>query len=406
MDVLSVVAAVGVYVVLGRLVVARLTGATRDAAFALLNLASVYALFFPVGYLTLAVVFAAYVLLAVVQHAVLRAGGGTFSAFALPIAALIGVKSLPYIVDASFALPSGESLSTLWGALIGISYFAFRTSYLVVEVRNGVVPLPTLSQYLGFCFFAPTMAVGPINRYSTFRTGLDSPRDAVAGPPATAALRLLVGAVKFRVLAGLLDQLSYSGLLLDGHPHHWIDLVVAAVAYYLYLYCNFSGFCDMAIGVAGLLGVKVEENFDNPFAARNMREFWNRWHITLGMYMRDVVFTPLSKRLSRAFGPAATSHATALAIATVFVLIGVWHMPGFNYVAFGVMHALGVVVVHYYTLALKGRLGRDRFQMYMASRWIRAAAVSLTFVYVTASHFLFANSVDEMRAVLAAIDWR
>ena len=405
MDQLGVVVAVGVYVLLGRLVVTRLTGGARDAAFTLVNLAGVYALFFPFGYLTLTGVFVAYVLLALVQHAVLRAGGGTFPAFALPIAALIAAKSLPYVAGDSFALPTGESLLTLSGALIGISYFAFRTSYLVVEVRNGVVPLPTLPQYLSFCFFAPTMAVGPINRYSTFRQGLDAPGAGVAGAQATAALRLLVGAVKFRVLAGVLDQLSYSGLLLDGHPHHWLDLVVSAVAYYLYLYCNFSGFCDMAIGAAGLVGIKVEENFDNPFAARNMREFWNRWHITLGMYMRDVVFTPLSKRLSRAFGPTATSHATALAVGTVFVLIGVWHMPGANYLAFGVMHAIGVVAVHYYTIALKRRLGRERFQAYMSSRLIHAAAVALTFCYVTASHFLFANSFEEMRAILDAIDW-
>jgi D-alanyl-lipoteichoic acid acyltransferase DltB (MBOAT superfamily) len=202
-----------------------------------------------------------------------------------------------------------------------------------------------------------------------------------------------------------LEQLGYSGLLLDGHPHHWLDLAVAAVAYYLYLYCNFSGFCDMAIGAAGLIGIKVEENFANPFAARNMREFWTRWHMTLGLYMRDVVFTPLSKRLSRRLGPAATNHATALAIATVFVLIGIWHMPGGNYLAFGCMHAVGVVGVHYYTLALKRRLGRERFQAYTAHRGIRAGAVALTFVYATASHFLFANSFAQMRAILAAVDW-
>lgn len=406
MSALGVIVAVGIYVALGRFVVARLSGATREIAFALLNLAGVYVLFFPVGSLTLAAVFVAYVLLAVVQHAVLRAGGGTFAAFALPIAALVVVKSAPHLFGDSFATSSGASLLSLSGALIGISYFAFRTSYLVFEVRNGLVALPTLWQYLGFCFFAPTIAVGPINRYSTFRQGLDSPREAAgAGQTATAALRVLVGAVKFRFLAGMLDQLSYSGLLLDGHPHHWVDLLVAAVAYYLYLYCNFSGFCDMAIGSAGLVGIKVEENFNNPFAARNMREFWNRWHITLGMYMRDVVFTPLSKHLSRVLGPSATNHATALAVAAVFVLIGVWHMPGWNYLAFGVLHAFGVVCVHYYTLVLKRRLGRQRFQTYMASRWIHAAAVSLTFVYVTATHFVFANSFADMRAILAALGW-
>jgi D-alanyl-lipoteichoic acid acyltransferase DltB (MBOAT superfamily) len=218
-------------------------------------------------------------------------------------------------------------------------------------------------------------------------------------------LRLLIGAVKYRFLAGLLDQMTYTGLLLDGHPHHWADLGVAAVAYYLYLYCNFSGFCDMAIGAAGLIGVDVEENFRHPFAARNVRDFWNRWHITLSTYMRDVVFTPVSKYLTGVFGTARSNHAVALAIAAVFLLIGVWHGPGWHYVAFGAMHALGVVVNHYYTVWLKRRLGRDRFNAYNRNPMIQAAAVATTFIFVTASMFLFANTFADMRRILAAVQW-
>ena len=100
------------------------------------------------------------------------------------------------------------------------------------------------------------------------------------------------------------------------------------VFYYLYLYCNFSGYCDMAIGAAGLIGIPVAENFNNPFAARNVKDFWNRWHITLSSYMRDVVFAPLSKNLVRAMGPAYANHAIALTITVVFLLVGVWHGVG------------------------------------------------------------------------------
>jgi D-alanyl-lipoteichoic acid acyltransferase DltB (MBOAT superfamily) len=190
--------------------------------------------------------------------------------------------------------------------------------------------------------------------------------------------------------------------MLDGHPHHWIDLVIAAVAYYLFLYFNFSGFCDMAIGAAGVMGIAVEENFDNPFAARNVRDFWNRWHITLSLYMRDVVFTPTSKYLTGLFGIRAANHAAAVAIALVFVLIGVWHGLAWNYIAFGAMHAIGVVVAHYWTIVLK-RMGRERFQAYNRSRAIHAAAVVATFAFATASFFLFANSFADMAEILAAV---
>jgi D-alanyl-lipoteichoic acid acyltransferase DltB (MBOAT superfamily) len=178
---------------------------------------------------------------------------------------------------------------------------------------------------------------------------------------------------------------------------------MAMIFYYLFLYCNFSGFCDMAIGAAALIGIPVPENFDNPFAARNVKDFWNRWHITLSTWMRDVVFSPLSKFFVGKFGPQSANHAIALTIIIVFLLVGIWHGVGWNFAAFGAMHALGVVANHYYTIFLKKRLGRDGFKAYTSNRWIHGAAVALTFGYCAASFFLFANSFPQMKEILTAL---
>lgn len=404
MNLVSLLAGAGLYILLSRAVVRYCRGTLRDVLFALLNLAAVYALFFPIGYLTLAAVYCSYVVLAVLQYGVLRSGAMSL-AFIAPIAVLVVIKAGAALLDPSAALPGNREILPLLGALIGISYFAFRTSYLVLEVRNGQVARPSLWQYLGFCFFAPTMAVGPINRYTSFHRSLELSGRNEATPAPRAALRLLVGAVKYRFLAGIFDHLSYGGLLLDGHPHHWIDLGIAAVAYYLFLYCNFSGFCDMAIGAAGLIGISIEENFKDPFAARNVRDFWNRWHITLSAYMRDVVFTPTSKFLAGIFGARSANHVAAIAIVLVFLLIGIWHGIGWNYLAFGAMHAVGVVTTHYYTIWLKRRLGRERFAAYNGNPWIRAVAIAVTFVFVTVSFFLFANSVTNMQEIFMALVW-
>jgi D-alanyl-lipoteichoic acid acyltransferase DltB (MBOAT superfamily) len=212
---------------------------------------------------------------------------------------------------------------------------------------------------------------------------------------------VLVGAVKYAFFGPLLNQLTYTGLLLDGHPHLLVDLPIAAVAYYLYLYCNFSGFCDIAIGGAGLMRFAVAENFANPFAARNVGEFWNRWHITLSQFMREVVFSPLSKALVQAFGPAQANHAIALAILVVFLLVGVWHGAGWNYLMFGVAHALGVGANHYYTIGLKKWLKKETYAAYNRSRTIHAMAVTLTFIYVTFSYFAFANDWDAMKNIFS-----
>jgi membrane protein involved in D-alanine export len=234
--------------------------------------------------------------------------------------------------------------------------------------------------------------VGPINPYSVFRDSLHKP-DRGATPVGRSVLRMIVGVTKYLFLASLMEQLSYSGLLFDTHPHPWIDLPVAAVAFYLYLYLNFTGYCDMAIGTAGLLGIRVIENFDSPFEARNPQDFWNRWHISLSLYMRDMVFSPLSKALIRKFGPASTPHAIALASFTVFLLIGGWHGLAWNFLIFGALQGAGVVACHYYTIWLKKRLGKQGYAAYGKDWRFRWAGIAGTFVFAAAALFFFANSL-------------
>jgi D-alanyl-lipoteichoic acid acyltransferase DltB (MBOAT superfamily) len=175
------------------------------------------------------------------------------------------------------------------------------------------------------------------------------------------------------------------------------------LSYYLFLYCNFSGFCDMAIGAAGLVGIPVPENFADPFGARNVKVFWNRWHITLSQYMRDVAFAPLTKFFARLLGPTRINHAIALTIVVVFLLIGIWHGVGWNYAAFGAAHALALVVNHYYTIGLKSRLGVKGFKAYNSNPWIHSVAVVVTFCYCGATLFLFANTFPEMKQIISTM---
>jgi len=175
------------------------------------------------------------------------------------------------------------------------------------------------------------------------------------------------------------------------------------VFYYLHLYLSFSGFCDMAIGAAALIGIPVPENFENPLGARNMKEFWNRWHITLSSWMRDLVFSPLSKFLVGKFGLKLADHAIALTILVTFLLIGIWHGTGLNYALFGLAQAIGVATVHYYTIFLKQRLGRERFKAYNENRWIRAVAVIITFFYYAVTLFFFANTLAQMKEIFSVL---
>ncbi|MBB6145182.1 D-alanyl-lipoteichoic acid acyltransferase DltB (MBOAT superfamily) [Silvibacterium bohemicum] len=356
---------------------------------------------------TVGAAFLVYFLLVLVNYWLLKRtknGTETWGTVALwfPIAILIVIKYVP-ILDSSFAPALHAVLLNHVAALfLGLSYLTFRLCHLVQEVRNDLVEMPTLSEYLSFAFFVPTLSIGPISPYSRY---IASYRDPIQDPAVKrrALLRVLVGLTKYLFLSSLLSQYTYSGLLLDGHPHHRIDLLVALFGYTLYLYCNFSGFCDMVVGMSGLLGIDVMENFNVPFSARNLQEFWNRWHISLSTWLRDMMFTPMVKMLVRIFGPKSANNAIAFSICAVFVVIGVWHGVGINFALFGLFHGIGLASVHYYGIFIKKRLGKQGFLAYRENRVIGAVGTALTFTYFSLSLFLFANSWENMHQIFKVL---
>lgn len=330
-----------------------------------------------------------------------REGWLPWLAFFYPITFLIAFKYFRFTWDALLDRLDWDDW-VIAATIIGVSYMAFRLSYLVLEVRNGAVKMPTLSEYLGFAFFLPTMVVGPINPYSTHQRSIKA-IDETTIPIGRCVLRIVVGATKYLFLANLANQLSYRGILLDGKPHALIDLGVAIVFYYFFLYLNFSGFCDMAIGIAGLIGIRVKENFNNPFAAKNVKEFWNRWHITLSEYMRDVLFAPLSKALIKKLGTKYTNFSIAVTILIVFLVVGIWHGVGERFAVFGLIHAVGIIANHYYTVWMKRTLGRERYKSYNENRLVNATALVMTFGYVAVSFAVFANTYNTMGLIKNAL---
>jgi D-alanyl-lipoteichoic acid acyltransferase DltB (MBOAT superfamily) len=268
---------------------------------------------------------------------------------------------------------------------------------MAFDIRNGAAPMPGFLRYLGFCFFAPVMSVGPIHSYAEHHKAMEERgcRPALA----MCVLRMMVGLAKFQFLAPLCDQFAFRNFILDGRFHRWWEIVLASVAYYVFLYLNFSGVCDMAIGLAGFIGIPAPENFANPFTARNIREFWNRWHITLYAFLRDIVFSPLSKGLISRWGIKRMDQALAASMLIVFLLAGLWHGNGWNFAVFGLLHGVAAVAVHYYTILLRTLLSREQFKAYQASGLIQAAAVVVTFVYVTITMLIFANSPSDLRCI-------
>jgi D-alanyl-lipoteichoic acid acyltransferase DltB (MBOAT superfamily) len=380
------------YLVCAFLALGLADGARRRALFALANILGSYLLFFSAAGAQGLVQLVVYLAWCAVLYAALWAfaakrssGRGYVVAVAAPVAWLIGVK-LGF-------LP----------AWIGISYMAFRLSYLAYEMQVRSVALPSFSNYIGFAFFPATLFIGPISPYSLYERSL-AERESEYGDINRALGRILVGIVKALFLAALCKTLTFSVLWRDGYTHGIVDFVVSCVASYLYLYLNFSGGCDIVIGAAALLNIRVLENFNAPLRARNIQDFWKRFHISLYRYLNDVVFAPLSVMLARRTGPAYAPHTTALALFCTMLLVGLWHGIAWNFALLGALHGVGMVVFYYTSLAVR-RLPKTKREL-IAEHWlIRIASTAVTFAYVSLTMVLFENDPERLLRLWQVFRW-
>jgi D-alanyl-lipoteichoic acid acyltransferase DltB (MBOAT superfamily) len=243
-------------------------------------------------------------------------------------------------VDEALGVVGGASpLSPLDVLLpVGISFYTFQTLSYTVDVYRGVAkPERSFGTFALFVAFFPQLVAGPIERSSSLL-----PQLAGSFPPPSAALlvsglRLMAwGFFKKLVVADRLAQYVdrvYSSP--DGQDG--LAVVLATYFFAFQIYCDFSGYSDIAIGAARVLGVRLSDNFRAPYLARTVRDFWLRWHISLSSWFRDYVYIPL--------GGNRVGRWRALAnIAIVFLLSGLWHGANWTFVAWGALHGFYVAV--------------------------------------------------------------
>jgi alginate O-acetyltransferase complex protein AlgI len=225
---------------------------------------------------------------------------------------------------------------------LAISFFTFQQiMFLVDTARAGGVGLPPLLPYAAFVTFFPHLIAGPIVRPGGIIPQLIAP--SVIRPRgenlADGILIFLLGLAKKLVLADMFGGFADVGFGAAGHGASltFFEAWYATLAYTLQIYFDFSGYSDMAIGLARMLNVRFPLNFDSPYQAKNIADFWRRWHITLGAFLRDYLYIPLG---GNRLGPL---RQTGNLMATM-LLAGLWHGAAWNFVFWGGLHGLFLVV--------------------------------------------------------------
>lgn len=219
---------------------------------------------------------------------------------------------------------------------VGISFFTFQALSYVIDVhRRRLRPTMLLDAAVYLAFF-PQLVAGPIVRASEFLPQLHRGPDP-RGVPVGRALRLIAtGLVLKVVVASHLAVELVDPLFAAPGRYGTTQTLVGIYAYAVQLYADFAGYTSIAIGLALLLGFEFPANFDRPYAARSLREFWRRWHLTLSRWLRDYLYIPLG-------GSAGSRRRTARNLMITMLLGGLWHGAAWTFVLWGGLHGLGMV---------------------------------------------------------------
>lgn len=221
---------------------------------------------------------------------------------------------------------------------LGMSYYTFRCVHYVLERFKKSLPPHTLSEFLAYLFFLPTILAGPIHRFPEFHRDLK--RTRLGAEIVSEGLeRVLYGYAKVLVVSGWLIQQQLQPWIAGlGQAHAWLSTYLYMLSAGYMGYLIFAGYSDIAIGVARLTGFRVIENFNNPFASRNIVEFWRRWHISLTSWVRDYLYATVFSLTRKPY----------LAALSAMLVIGLWHEVTARYVIWGLAHGLAVAGCQWY----------------------------------------------------------
>lgn len=220
---------------------------------------------------------------------------------------------------------------------IGISFYTFESmSYIIDVYRRETTATRKLVDYWTFITFFPHLIAGPIIRYVDLRRQLENRQHSWENF-LTGFRRFVVGLSKKVIIANPMGYYADYLFALDPSRLDTVAAWLAALAYTLQIYFDFSGYSDMAIGLARIFGIQLPQNFNYPYVARNIQDFWRRWHMTLSSWFRDYLYIPLG-------GNRAGSRIEFRNLFVVFVLCGLWHGASLNFLFWGVFHGTFLVI--------------------------------------------------------------
>ena len=315
---------------------------------------------------------------------------------------LVTLAPLVYFKYTNFLIEIvNEAIATNFSPLsiflpIGVSFYTFQAISYSIDVYRGTFEDETsLLEYLFYITFFPLLMAGPITRAQTLIPQLRTEPDTRKAPTLvyTGLWLIILGILKKALVADYIAEYN-NWIFDDPTAYSGFENVMALFGYSLQIYCDFSGYSDVSIGTAALMGFKLKENFRFPYQSLNLTEFWRRWHIALSTWFRDYLYIPLG-------GNRKGKWRTYLNNFVTMLVAGLWHGASWMFVAWGAMHGAGLVVHK----ALKDRLSRLPDNI-----WVKSLAWLLTFAYLQVTWIFFRsttwdNAMAMCHQIWSDFDW-
>ncbi|MDH9631780.1 D-alanyl-lipoteichoic acid biosynthesis protein DltB [Staphylococcus capitis] len=268
---------------------------------------------------------------------------------------------------------------------LGISYVTFKSVQLIMEIRDGSIKEIKVWKLIQFISFFPTISSGPIDRYKRFVK--DDKKVPTGGEYRELVLKaihmIMLGFLYKYIIAYFIQVYAVNPLQMNLHglTHMWLYMY----AYSLYLFFDFAGYSLFAIAVSYLYGIKTPPNFNQPFKAKNIKDFWNRWHMTLSFWFRDCIYMRSLFYMSRKKLLKSQFAMSNMAFFLNFFIMGIWHGLEVYYIVYGLYHAALFIGYGYY----------ERWRKKHPPRWqngfTTALSIIITFHFVTFGFLIFSG---------------
>jgi len=279
---------------------------------------------------------------------------------------------------------------------IGLSYILFRLIHFLVDSSRKQIKNYDLLSFLNYILFFPTFLAGPIDDYNNFNYWIKQHRRTYRTQLAKAGLfRIFVGIIKKFLFVPIIISYATDFSLFADNDMWQGQLVGSLFLYSAYILFDFSGYSDMAIGTAYLMGIRTPENFDNPYFSRNLSTFWKKWHMTFSNFLFKYVFKPIVTGLSKRMPNAPRLPVSFVGYLLTFTICGIWHGNTLNFIYWGLWHALGLIGFKLWDKYLRGN-----YQQFLGGAVTKkihdAAGILVTFLFVTLGWFFFHYSSNQI----------